>query len=116
MNNLKKIREYKNLKQIEVSNYLKVDQTTYSRYERGIRNIDNDTLIKLSEFFDVCTDYLLGIIDVPLTSAELEFVSKVDNEDEDLLEEYDLILAGEKVTKEEAKMILKIMRSMNEDK
>ena len=37
-----------------------VAQNTISQWENGERKLDTDTLIKLSDFFGVTTDYLLG--------------------------------------------------------
>lgn len=36
-------------------------ESTISHYETGKRQLDNETLIKLSKFFNVTTDYILGV-------------------------------------------------------
>lgn len=56
-------REDKDLKQKEVAAVLGIDQRVYSNYERGVREIPVDLLIKLAEFYGVTTDYLLGLED-----------------------------------------------------
>ena len=61
---LKKIREDRHLSQKEISKVLCVRQNTYSQYETGARQIPIDALIKLSCFYHVCVDYLLGLTDV----------------------------------------------------
>ena len=61
---LKKIREDRRLSQKEISKVLCVRQNTYSQYETGARQIPIDALIKLSCFYHVCVDYLLGLTDV----------------------------------------------------
>ena len=61
---LKKIREEKHYSQKEISEVLCVQQNTYSQYETGARQIPIDALIKLSAFYHVCVDYLLGLTDV----------------------------------------------------
>ena len=66
MNNLKKLRENRDIKQLEVSNFLGISQAGYSKIEKNIRNANAQTLIKISEFFNVSVDYLLGLIDDPL--------------------------------------------------
>ena len=48
--NLKSLREDRNIKQKEIAKYLNVSQNTYSQYE---------TLIKLSDYYNVSVDYLL---------------------------------------------------------
>ncbi len=44
----------------EVAEHLKIDQSTYGKYELGKREPDADTLAKLADLFDTTTDYLLG--------------------------------------------------------
>lgn len=56
---LKYLRKQQELTQIELSQYLGIDQTTYSRYETGATEPDIATLKKLANFFDVSIDYLL---------------------------------------------------------
>ncbi len=58
---LKDMREDHDLSQLEVAEYLNMKQPQYSRYERGIRDIPTDILIKLAEFYKTSTDYLLGL-------------------------------------------------------
>ena len=36
-------------------------QPQYSRYERGLRDIPTDILIKLAKFYKTSTDYILGV-------------------------------------------------------
>ena len=54
------LRQSKQLTQAEVAKYLDVTPKTISFYENGEREASFDTLIKLSEFFNVSVDYLLG--------------------------------------------------------
>ena len=56
---LKYLRKQQELTQIELSQYLGIDQTTYSRYETGATEPDIATIKKLANFFDVSIDYLL---------------------------------------------------------
>lgn len=57
---LKELRKTKNLLQSEIATAVGLSIQTYSSYEVGARNPDYDTLIKLADFFNVTTDYLLG--------------------------------------------------------
>jgi transcriptional regulator with XRE-family HTH domain len=57
---IKELREKKGLKQAELSKIIGVNQKTLSNYENERTNADYDILIKLSRFFDVSIDYLLG--------------------------------------------------------
>lgn len=60
---LRDLREDKDLKQRELSSYLNISQTTYSRYESGELDIPSAALIKLADFYDVSVDYILGRTD-----------------------------------------------------
>ena len=59
------MREDHDLKQAELAEMLGIKQTVYSRYERGLRTIPIDLLIRLSKFYQVSCDYLLGLTDNP---------------------------------------------------
>lgn len=61
---LKNIREERHFSQREVSEVLCVRQNTYSQYETGARQIPIESLIRLSLFYHVCVDYILGLTDV----------------------------------------------------
>ena len=58
--NLKILRKQKNLTQQQMANILNVSQQAYARYEKGDREPDLSTLIKLAEFFKISLDYLSG--------------------------------------------------------
>ena len=61
--NLRALREDKDLSQKDIADYLNVHQTTYSDYERGNLNIPVNALIRLAAYFQTSVDYLLGITD-----------------------------------------------------
>lgn len=63
MERLKLLREIKQVSQQEIANYLGVTRQSYSNYETGNRQPDFKALSKLSEYFGVSTDYLLGLTD-----------------------------------------------------
>ena len=46
--------------QKDVAQRLGIDRTTYAKYESGASEPNHETLLKLSELFDVSADYLLG--------------------------------------------------------
>ena len=60
---IRNLREDRDLKQRQLAEYLNCSQQVYSNYELGQRDIPTDVLIKLSKFYDVSVDYLLGRID-----------------------------------------------------
>ena len=49
------------LSQQQVADYLGMKQPQYSRYERGLRDVPTDILIKLSKLYKTSTDYILGL-------------------------------------------------------
>ena len=57
---LKDLREDKDLQQEDVAEILGISQTVYSRYERGFQIIPVIHLIKLADYYQVSTDYILG--------------------------------------------------------
>ena len=59
--NLKQARKNKGMTQTEVAKALGINQNTYSYWENGKTKIDNESLAKLSDLFEVSIDYLLGI-------------------------------------------------------
>ncbi len=56
---LKNLREDNDKMQKELAIYLNITQQQYSLYERGIREIPIDLLIKLADFYNVSIDYIL---------------------------------------------------------
>lgn len=62
---LKDLREDKDMKQVQIAELLGIQQTVYSRYERGFQNIPIEHLLVLADFYDVSTDYILGRTDNP---------------------------------------------------
>jgi len=43
---------------------LNIKQNTYCQYEKGQRQIPIDLLIKLTEYYGVSVDYILGLTDI----------------------------------------------------
>ena len=55
----------KDLKQKEVAAILEMSPEVYRRYEKGLREIPVWALIKLADYYQTSTDYLLGRTDNP---------------------------------------------------
>lgn len=85
MNNLKKLREKKNLTQIRLSIDVEVSQELISQYELGKSKPNADTLIKLADYFNCSTDYLLERTNNPETNKNF---SKQDAENNIILDKY----------------------------
>lgn len=62
---IRDLREDRDLKQKHLAEVLNCSQQVYSNYELGQRDIPTDVLIRLSRFYQVSTDYLLGLTNNP---------------------------------------------------
>lgn len=51
--------------QAEIGAVLSTQREVYRRYEKGIHEIPVWAMIKLSEYYDVSVDYMLGLTDDP---------------------------------------------------
>lgn len=58
---LRNLREDNDLTQTQIANLLNVSQITYSQYERGKRSLPIEHLITLCLYYNVQSDYLLGL-------------------------------------------------------
>jgi transcriptional regulator with XRE-family HTH domain len=58
---LRILRNQKKRTQQQVAEYLGITRPAYTAYEKGTRNPDYGILEKLAAYFNVTTDYLLGI-------------------------------------------------------
>lgn len=65
MEQLRKLRIEKDISQQIVADHLGITRQAYSNYENGNREPDNETLLKLAEYFEVSTDFLLRGINDP---------------------------------------------------
>ena len=80
---IKKLRQSKNLTQLQLAKRLNISKSMISAYENDIRLPSYDVLIKLSRIFNVSTDFLLGInskrtINVTgLTDKQIEIINTI---------------------------------------
>lgn len=79
-NKLKSLRSNLGKTQEEIAKSLGLSRAAYSHFENGRNEPDYDTLKKISEYFHVSTDYLLGRTDDPLPVRDV---------DQDLHDEHD---------------------------
>ena len=62
---IKDLREDNDLTQKQIADYLMCDQSLYSKYERGTREIPLRLLILLADYYHTSLDYLVGRVDKP---------------------------------------------------
>ncbi|MGM8366506.1 helix-turn-helix domain-containing protein [Virgibacillus sp. W0181] len=87
---LKELREEYDLDQRKMGELLNISTSAYGYYEQGRNEPSLETLAKISQKFNVSTDYLLGVSstrkapvyydisdDVSLSKSELETINKM---------------------------------------
>ncbi|HEM3194473.1 TPA: helix-turn-helix transcriptional regulator [Streptococcus suis] len=62
---LKNLREDSDRTQQDIADFLAYTRSAYAKIERGEHMLTAEVLTKLSELYDVSTDYLLGLSDYP---------------------------------------------------
>ncbi len=105
MIHLKELRQNKGVSQQTVADYLEITRQAYSNYENGNRDPDNETLLKLAEFFGVSVDALLrGTSAKPATKTG------------DILDEVDVAFYGEyrELTDDDKETVRDMVRIMRE--
>lgn len=110
MNRIKELRKEINMTQSELAKKLNVAQNTISNWENESRDVDNESLVKLSEIFEVSTDYILCNTDI----------KKAPSEDEDKITFDDFTYAmneeAHELTDEEKDKLLELARFFNENR
>ena len=60
---IRDLREDRDLKQKQIAEFLLCDQSLYSKYERGERELPLRYAIELANYYGVSLDYLVGLTD-----------------------------------------------------
>ncbi|MBE6851740.1 MAG: helix-turn-helix transcriptional regulator [Ruminococcus sp.] len=60
---IRNLREDNDKTQREIAEYLFCDQSLYSKYERGLRDVPVEIIIRLAKLYHTSTDYILGLTD-----------------------------------------------------
>lgn len=82
---LRSARENKNLTQLQVAKLTGITNTTLSNYENATSRPDPDTLKLLAKTYNVTTDYLLGLSDVPAPVKKQEVQQQPQQPQDDFL-------------------------------
>ena len=97
---MRKLRKKNYYTQADVAKALGVSPSAIGMYEQDRRVPDKETLLKICDFFDVSSDYMLGHLSKP------EKMSEVLDEFNKKLEEYDaLMFDGNPLTDEERQQV-----------
>ena len=103
---IKQLRENRGLIQEILAAELGITQQMLSKYERDILCIKVDVLMKIAEYFNVTTDYLLGISEV---KRDLQGQMKMNKT---LDTYYDLIEIYKDIDEYDQKMVWSIMQTV----
>lgn len=103
---IKQLRENRGLIQEILAAELGITQQMLSKYERDILCIKVDALMKIAEYFNVTTDYLLGISEV---KRDLQGQMKMNKT---LDTYYDLIEIYKDLDEYDQKMVWSIMQTV----
>ena len=98
MNRLKRLREAKNVTQRELADFLRLTPKAVSFYELGQRDIPNETLQKLADYFRVSTDYILGRDEPPkksMVGGIIEMIAALSPQKQEQAKSYIAFLANE---------------------
>lgn len=60
---IRDLREDNDKTQTDIARILNTSQTMYARYERGANELPIRHLITLAKYYNVTTDYILGLTD-----------------------------------------------------
>lgn len=97
---LRFLREKTNKTQEETAKALGIKRSAYSHFENNRNNPDNETLVKMANYFNVSTDYLLG----RKTSDEFEI-------DLDKAIDNAMSFGGKPVTEHDRKMMKQLWKA-----
>ena len=86
MENLRKIREKRNINQLKIAMDIGITQESISKYETGNAFPSKEILIKLADYLNCSIDYLLNRTDNP--NINKEKISKEDEKIENLIFRY----------------------------
>ena len=77
-NNIRAVRKEKKLSQVELGKAVGVSRSTIANWEKGKTSPATTYILKLANFFNITTDYLLGYTPTPqLTRKDERDVQKI---------------------------------------
>ena len=85
---IKELRKKRGLMQQRLASELGIRQQMLSKYERDVTLIKVDVLKKIAKYFNVTTDYLLGVSDVKRDLQRQMIMNEILDEYYDLVEVY----------------------------
>lgn len=74
---LRDLREDADLTQKQLSKILNINKHSISSYERNKSEPPDEIKIKIAKYFNISSDYLLGIVDEPVPISESESIIRL---------------------------------------
>lgn len=107
-NRIRELRKSRGMNQEVLAAFVGVSQQTISKIEHDINAVGIDLLIQLADYFNVTTDYILGLSNEKRSVArETKMQSRVENQ-------YDLVIEYEELNPHNQKVLLELMRALKE--
>lgn len=107
-NRIRELRKNRGMNQETLAAFVGVSQQTISKIEHDINSVGIDLLIQLADYFNVTTDYILGLSDEKRNLARNNKMnSRVENR-------YDLVIEYEELNAHNQKVLLELMRALKE--
>lgn len=103
--NLRDIRKERGKTQKQIAKLLGISQQSYSAYENGVSQPPRDALIKLAEYYQVSTDYLLDRTNLPTSTPRQVTFSNVFPVEKRKIPFLGKIACGEPIFAEEEKVV-----------
>lgn len=107
-NRIRELRKNHSLQQESLGIILNTTQQTISRMETGLYDIPTDLLIQMSKYFNVTTDYILGLTDI---KRDLSCQTLMNHE---IDQHYDIILRYKNLTDINKKTFMIILERLEQ--
>ncbi|WP_141335211.1 helix-turn-helix domain-containing protein [Paenibacillus sp. tmac-D7] len=108
------LRDKRGLTQEELADLLGISRAALSHYEKNRRKPDFHTLTKLSDFFNVTIDYLIGRPPQWLDNNVNDHIPIHSLKEEDIFRMVELRWEGLLLTTDETKKVLNIVQKKNQ--
>ena len=117
---LKELRQKKGLTQQNIADLVHVNRVTYTNWEKGNREPNFETLLKLASILNTTTSYLLGESDIQYGYGSKEFEEYIQNSPDFFSEIFinqtrDTIRALPYLAKKEGKTTDEVFREITEN-
>ncbi|WP_195251041.1 helix-turn-helix domain-containing protein [Romboutsia sp. 1001713B170207_170306_H8] len=112
-NKVKELREERDIPSQDLAAHLGISPSTLSNWEKGRRNIDNDNIVKIAQYFNVTTDFLLNNEKVIKKESSKEANQEKDIEKmiDELMNQQGLMLCGEPMSEQDMILLRNSIRS-----